>query len=247
LSKSAERNLLKKEFFCNNCGDLLEFYDSTDKRHNLRYCSSECWLNSRKVDFACQFCGRVIRLAKCLTINKKFCSRECYGKVRKGKKLSEEHRRKIGEANKNPSAETRRKMSKRMIKDWQNPERRKKLIESLNIRPTRIVSKIIDVIHSNKLPFKYVGDGKFVIITKKRTYIPDFVHVSKKQVIECNGDYWHNYEKDNAKTKGYRSIGWRVLNLTGSEINELDNRNLAKIISAFESGKNRLLRKENYK
>lgn len=302
MSKVTERNLLKKESFCINCGEFLDFYPWAPNR---KYCSKECHLNSRSVDFTCQFCGKEMRVSKKLAVNKKYCSRECYGntisitgvgfkqkicincnikfKTKSGhakycvkcrtheclecgkiftanfgsKYCSQKCRSKPIASKPCPICGkefiSRNKYcsrecfgnSRKVL--WATTNYRYKMMSSWNTTPTRIESKITNVIHSNKLPFKYVGDGKFFIVTKKRTCIPDFVHISKKQVIECNGNYWHNYEKDNAKTKAYQSMGWRVLNLTGSEINDLDNRSLAKIISAFENGKDRPLRKKNYK
>jgi G:T-mismatch repair DNA endonuclease (very short patch repair protein) len=40
----------------------------------------------------------------------------------------------------------------------------------------------------NKLPFKFVGDGSLDLGRAN----PDFVHDTKKIVVEVNGDYWHS-------------------------------------------------------
>jgi len=117
----------------------------------------------------------------------------------------------------------------------------------LCIKPNKLESKFNNIIISNNLPFEYVGDNGFAIVTDKRTCIPDFRHISKKQVIECNGDIFHDFVKDTEKVVEYRSKNWRVLNLTGSLIKSLNETELVKIVTDFESGIDREILESDYK
>jgi len=59
-----------------------------------------------------------------------------------------------------------------------------------------------------KLGFKYVGNGKLWI----ERFNPDFVHKTKKIIIELFGIYWHqNDEKDKERLRAYRRAGYKTL------------------------------------
>ena len=141
----------------------------------------------------------------------------------KGRKLSVEHRRKIGEAKKGNqynlghkfSDEHNKRLSKsikayysklseedkkiRVEQRWANftkEEKRESLkiaqmagaIASQKANPSSIEKMICEVLdrleisYKTQIPFCH---GRFVV----DIYIPD-----KKLIIECNGDYWHDYK-----------------------------------------------------
>lgn len=56
------------------------------------------------------------------------------------------------------------------------------------VRPTRPEKMFMELTKEFKLPYDYVGDGKFWIGNLN----PDFIHKNSKKVIEIFGDYWHN-------------------------------------------------------
>jgi G:T-mismatch repair DNA endonuclease (very short patch repair protein) len=101
------------------------------------------------------------------------------------------------------------------------------------IRPTKPEKKFMELINKYNLPYRYVGDGKFWIDNKN----PDFIHTTKKEVVEVFGDYWHNptlnkhckYENTEEgrhnvfKSKGYNCIIiWeKELNMSNWEENVL--------------------------
>lgn len=138
--------------------------------------------------------------------------------VRKGRKLSEKHKRKISEALKGEksvcfgkprSEETKRKISeakkgvvfseehKRKIGIANHnctEEKRRKLSEARKHQkfPTHHTKPELifeKICKKDNLPFKYTGDGSFWIENMN----PDFVECNgKKIVVEIFGDYWHS-------------------------------------------------------
>jgi hypothetical protein len=105
----------------------------------------------------------------------------------RGSKASEETRKRIGEASK---------------RHWQNAEYRDKVIQGVirgnHQRPTKPERRIIGIIARYNLPFKYTGNGSFII----HGVNPDFVNCNgAKVVLEIFGDHWHNPEG--------REIVWR--------------------------------------
>lgn len=64
-----------------------------------------------------------------------------------------------------------------------------KVLESLCKRPTKLEQQLIILIKQNNLPFKYVGNGEFIVGGR----CPDFLNINgKKQIIEIFGRYWHS-------------------------------------------------------
>lgn len=78
------------------------------------------------------------------------------------------------------------------------------------------LEKILNRLYPNE--WKYVGDGEFFVGKK----CPDFVHKSKKFVIELNGPYWHKvYAKDfERKLKVYDEHKYRCVVLWEKELNK---------------------------
>ena len=103
----------------------------------------------------------------------------------KGRELSEEHKRKIGEASKqhwrNP--EYRAKQIRKMKELWANPEYRNKVlplvIRGNQIKPSQPEQRLIDIISKARLPFKYTGDGSFII----QGLNPDFVNYDGAKIV----------------------------------------------------------------
>lgn len=81
-----------------------------------------------------------------------------------------------------------------------DPEMVRKNREAQHIRPTKIEQIIIDLIESNNLPVRYVGDGKFWVTDKttKRCKNPDFKVNYQRKLIEI---YFSNYPWQNRDEK----------------------------------------------
>ncbi len=146
--------------------------------------------------------------------------------TRRGRKFSEEHRKKLAESHKNPSKKTRQKMSKAGKEKFAKMTKEEKLkyLESW-IRapqvanPSSIEKKIWEVLDKLNIDYKIqvsLDSHRFVI----DVYIP-----TQKLIIECNGDYWHNYkifpekEKRDKALKEYASKnGYKLIELWESDI-----------------------------
>jgi len=85
----------------------------------------------------------------------------------------------------------KKNISIRMKKLWESPKYRKMFSTSkfLSKRPTQYEKRVIYLCKKYKLPFKYVGNNKFWIGSKN----PDFIHKTKKIIIEVFANYWKPY------------------------------------------------------
>jgi len=67
---------------------------------------------------------------------------------------------------------------------------RKRILKSLMETPTKPERKLIDMLERNGFPFKYVGDGSFML----NSLNPDFIEVNGKKIIEVFGRRYHDPE-----------------------------------------------------
>ena len=65
---------------------------------------------------------------------------------------------------------------------------RKKFL-GMHIRPTEPEKQFLEICQNHDLPFRYVGDGQFVIAGLN----PDFIHNNGEKIaVEIFGTYWHS-------------------------------------------------------
>ena len=108
---------------------------------------------------------------------------------------------------------TKEKISKTVKKLWKDDEYISKVVNSRCIRPNKHEKYLLEILN-DVCPSEFEYNGgyeKKIMIDRK---IPDFVHVSKKKVIEYFGEYWHNKEyKDDEQTtiKKYNNQGYDCL------------------------------------
>jgi len=75
-------------------------------------------------------------------------------------------------------------------------------------KPTKPERILIGLIKANNLPYKYVGDGQFILGGN----CPDFININgKKQIIEVFGTYWHDIFDVARKKEHYRQYGFDTL------------------------------------
>ena len=76
-----------------------------------------------------------------------------------------------------------------------------------NVYPNKAEIKLFKIL--KPFNFKYVGDGKFWIENRN----PDFIHRTKKLIVELFGDYWHKntQQKDKQRIKLYSKHGYSTL------------------------------------
>jgi len=111
---------------------------------------------------------------------------------------------------------------------WQSPEYREKTIKAilkgLFKRPTFLEQQMIDIIQKHNLPYKYVGDGSFLIGYKN----PDFVNVNGEKIcIEVRNPHiskvFHKqsleqYEKE--RIEHFAKYGWKCIIFQTDKLDE---------------------------
>lgn len=106
------------------------------------------------------------------------------------------------------------------LKRWANPEYKERLIKNilkgLMKRPTSLERHMIEIINHHHLPFKYVGDGSFLIGYKN----PDFIESNGRKVcIEVTNSYYHDTDWANRRQKHFAKYGWRCIIFFERDIN----------------------------
>jgi very-short-patch-repair endonuclease len=115
------------------------------------------------------------------------------------------------------------KVSQALRLKWQDPDYAFRVMKARGIKPNKPEQKIITLMEENKLPFKYVGDGQFILGGK----CPDFLNVNvKKQVIELFGTYWHDILDVARRTEHFRQYGFDTLVIWEDELS-----NASKVVS----------------
>ena len=106
---------------------------------------------------------------------------------------------------------------RRALSYWQDPEYVFKQMKARGVKPNKPEHKLIVLIEENNLPYKYVGDGQFILGGK----CPDFLNVNgKKQVIELFGTYWHDILDIARRTEHFRQYGFDTLVIWEDELKD---------------------------
>ncbi len=108
-----------------------------------------------------------------------------------------------------------------MKKRWQNPEYRekitKKIIKGSLKRPTSLEQKFIDIIQKYNLPYKYVGNGSFLIGFKN----PDFININgDESCVEVANRYHHQGDWAIKRREHFKKFGWNCAIIFEDELDE---------------------------
>ena len=138
-----------------------------------------------------------------------------------GKNWPPEMIERMSAAHKDPSAETREKMSKAKKGKHHSAEVIKKMLTRRT--PTSLEMKFQCIIDKNGLPYKFVGDGSFMIGRKN----PDFININgEKTVVEVYSRY---YKLRHAETiqewkeerqRVFEEYGWAAIFFDETQVNE---------------------------
>lgn len=102
---------------------------------------------------------------------------------------------------------------------WSDSNYVRKQIKSRFKRPTKPELELINIIKQNRLPYKYVGDGEFILGGK----CPDFLNVNgQKKVIEVFGDYWHKNDNPRDRINFFKKYGFDCLIIWEHELRNKD-------------------------
>lgn len=136
----------------------------------------------------------------------------------KNRKLSEIHKMKLSKSKKGkhyPNVSLAKKLQ------WQNPDYREKTIRNqlrgLLKRPTSLERKFMEFCKEFNLPYKYVGDGSFLIGFKN----PDFVDKTRKICIEVANRVKVHHPDGYAESRieHFKKYGWNCLVLFEEDLN----------------------------
>jgi len=129
--------------------------------------------------------------------------------------------------NKNPRYGIQSEFMKEIWKNKNEKEREeliKKISKGLSNKPTVLEQKLIDFIHSHNIPYKYVGNGSFLIGFKN----PDFINCNGEKVcVEVRSkkvcEVWDKispkeYEKQ--KIEHYAKYGWKCIVIFDDKFDE---------------------------
>jgi len=149
-----------------------------------------------------------------------------------GKPVSKETKKKIREARAKQaplSQESRNRIGEATKRHWQDPEYRagviKATLKASQVRPNKAEQFLIDFFQANSLPFKYVGDGEFILGGK----CPDFLNTDgQKSLIELFGRYWHPESDVAIRINHFAAYGFSTLIIWEDELANT-NRLLKKV------------------
>lgn len=176
----------------------------------------------------CKFCKISFETLKTKSQRRKFCSKEHYYKHKSTDYLgagnpfykhkhTEEHKRKYKE-----------------FHPMKNPDNVRKAIA--HTKPNKSEERIIKVCRDFNLPYKYCGNGQFLI----ENHCPDFVNINgEKKVIEVFGN-WHEKPKretlsERGRKKLFSDCGYKTLVLWTKDIRYKTDEEIANGIKNFGS------------
>lgn len=212
---------MKVKFNCKFCKKQFEDYSSAERV----YCSRECFiLNTRRKEKICGFCGK--RFHPLTNTFGKFCSRRCSAISHRDltrqifKKWRDEHNN--GHSAQWKGGKPRCVNCGKRLSKYDAKRCRKCFLGYKGM--SKLEKKVEKIIFKYGLPYKFVGNGKFMIENK----CPDFVNTNgEKRAVEV---YWKAH-KDKFRKSGvegwkrerkeiFGRYGWEVIFIEGSRINE---------------------------
>lgn len=220
----------KREMTCDYCGKKV--YKTPNKIMGHLFCSHECFgkfccnknhpfWKGGLVEITCMVCNKKFKVKKNrIRKNVRFCSIKCRSKYIKG--------------------QNHPMWGKKSAFSYLNKKKsfQKKRLKSLLKKPTCPEQRIINIIEKYNLPFKYVGDGSFIL----HNLNPDFIRDdNKKQIIEIFGIAFHTSDireiKWNRTEFGRKAIfsqlGYDTLILWDTQIKNMADEEIAKKIKSF--------------
>ncbi len=222
--------MFKKCLVCNK-----EFKIYFCRKDTAKYCSRECSDKSKKGKIPANIEILIKRLPwnKGKKMDKDY--REKLSKSHMGKTSGNKGKKQLSTSgNKNPAKrfEVREKLKKIMLKrsienskigkeKWKDMKYREKTIKAilkgLMKRPTSLEKQMIELIKKHSLPYKYTGDGSFLVGFKN----PDFVNINgEKKLIEVGNVYHHQNDYENKRREHFAKYGWKSYIFIGNKFDE---------------------------
>jgi very-short-patch-repair endonuclease len=105
-----------------------------------------------------------------------------------------------------------------MLRLWQNPVYKAKMLNKWKRTPNKLEKKMDAFLKTITNEFKFVGDGQVWIGGR----CPDFININKekKQLIEVFGSYWHEPDDEEFRKSHFKSCGFNTLVIWDKEFND---------------------------
>lgn len=199
----------KTTICCKQCGDpFIVRKCHIDYRPRV-FCSRACkaqWQREHPrgqnlIGRVCVICSKKF-FVKPSVLNRptygQYCSKVCFAEARRLRLLWN-----------NPNL--RKDVHEKQMANWQDPELRERRIRNtlkgLLKRPTSLEQRLIKFFTDYRLPFKYVGDGSFLIGYKN----PDFINIDGRKIcIEVSNSFFHRDKPEWAAKRRahFEKYGW---------------------------------------
>ena len=119
------------------------------------------------------------------------------------------------------SKETLKKMSIGMKIRWEDKSYRERIIKAslkgMLKRPTSLEQQMIAIIKKYNLPYKYTGNGSFLVGYKN----PDFVNINgEKKLIEVGNTYHHDKNYARNRSNFFKQYGWKTVVFITQQLDE---------------------------
>lgn len=102
----------------------------------------------------------------------------------------------------------------------------RKKLAGMHLRPTKPESRFIEICAKHQLPYKYVGDGNYIVGGLN----PDFIESNGQKIaVEIFGTYWHSSllrpniplsQTLEKRRKIFQRFGWQMIVFWDTEIQE---------------------------
>lgn len=238
-SESQKRKLIVS---CNNCGKEFSIYPYL--RKNVNYCSRNCYWEAtrKKHEQTCIICGKKFKIKEYLIKQGfgKFCSRECQFIAYKEKRIKTVCKN-CGKKFSVPlSIGKKKKFCSKQCKDDYERDYVVRICQNCRkkfLLPRWELNKGKGTFCSRQCYYRFNGESSIEALMRNALekanidfrqevqigkFCVDFLIPSKKMVIECDGNYWHDSQqakvRDKRKDKFIEAKGYQVYRFGEREI-----------------------------
>ncbi len=123
----------------------------------------------------------------------------------------------------NPNRRPEVREAKRQL--WKDQEFiRKQLVARRGVPQNKAEKKLQDLLDQN-FPdqWRFTGTGQFLVRTSEGWKKPDFIHNTRKLIIELFGRYWHTDSEVETRTKLFEELGYQTLVIWDDELDKIDS------------------------
>ena len=97
--------------------------------------------------------------------------------------------------------------------------------------PNNAEMQLFGIMCYMELPYRYTGNGQFILMG----LAPDFVHKTKRKIIELYGERWHEPEEEAERIETFARSDYRCLVIWQRELRIRNRKNVYEKLQSFES------------